>query len=636
MYNDICIEHVFPSVDGGKRAAVGEVGDHIRVSAKIYSASHQVLRSIVKVIDSKGNVIKKTFMNQEKEDRFTATFEINKPGIYSFQITAWIDRTSKIASGIISWIASGENISSDLKELISRVDKMEQRAKGRDKRKFGELRTLLNGRIDETSMSLLQENFIGLFFKYDERLGETSTKRMKLLIYDRVLNRAWYEAFPRSQPEKGQKSGSFKSLVKELPRISRMGFDILYLPPISPIGYTNRRGRNGLIPCKKDDPGSPWAIGNHTGGHMDIHQDLGGFGDFEELLTECKKYGMDVALDIAFQCSPDHPYVKNHPEWFQRRNDGTIRYAENPPKKYYDIYPFEFYCSNSDELWNELKSIFMFWREKGVRFFRVDNPHTKPLGFWEWVISEVKEKYPDTYFLCEAFTTENLMYGLSKVGFDLSYSYFTWKNYDWEIKEYFKFLNRDEIVSFYTPVLFTNTPDILSFNLQRDGRPQFIIRSILGATLGSSWGIYSGYEICENDAIPGREEYLNSEKYEIKRRTFNSGDSIADEISTLNRIRREYRQLTERGNLTFLNTTNQSILAYSRGYERNKLVIILNLDPEKVQEGLVQVPEEWSSTSLFRVIDLYNQEAYTWSGGQNFVKLTPEFKPVHILKRVNE
>jgi hypothetical protein len=352
------------------------------------------------------------------------------------------------------------------------------------------------------------------------------------------------------------------------------------------------------------------------------------------LLEGAEKNDMDIALDLAFQCSPDHPYVHDHPEWFQRRSDGTIRYAENPPKKYFDIYPFDFYCNDREGLWNELKDVVLFWRRAGVKFFRVDNPHTKPLGFWEWIIGEVKRAFPDTYFLSESFTTEDLMYRLSKVGFDLSYSYFTWKNMDWEIRSYFSELNRSEYSSFYTPVLFTNTPDILSFTLQKGGRPEFIIRAILASTLGSSWGIYSGYEICENASIPGREEYMDSEKYEIKRRNFVSDSSIAEEITLLNSIRKKFRQFRERGNLEFLQTNNTSILAYARGHGDHKIVVVVNLDPARVQEAMVRIPEEWNQFNSFTVVDVYNGETYTWRGGENYVRLIPEFKPVHILQKV--
>lgn len=635
MYQDIYIENVTPSVDGGSGIAVAQAGDLITVNATIYAASHQALVAMVRLYNNRGKELQKLFMNHVKDDTYSSNIIITEPGNYYFTITAWINRIDTLTHGILSWIAAGEDVSGDLKELSAIVDSMELRAKGHSKRKFAKLRVILDPKhIDEKLPDVISSNFMPQIWKYGDKPGLFRTGKYRIHAYLGVLDRSWYEAFPRSQPQAGKKTGNFRSMMEQLTRISAMGFDILYLPPIHPIGKTNRRGKNGVIPCKPDDVGSPWAIGNEMGGHREINPELGDMKDFKALIEEAEKNHMQVAIDIAFQCSPDHPYVRNHPEWFQRRTDGTIRYAENPPKKYFDIYPFDFYCKDREGLWNELKDVVLFWRKSGVKFFRVDNPHTKPIGFWEWLIGEVKKEYPDTYFLSESFTTENLMYRLSKAGFDLSYSYFTWKNSDWEIKEYFSQLNKSEYSSFYTPVLFTNTPDILSFALQKGGRPEFILRAILAATLGTSWGIYSGYEICEDNGIPGREEYMNSEKYEIKKRDFDREVSIAEEIALLNSIRKKYRQFRERGNLNFLQTTNPAVLAYSRGHGSDKVVVVLNIDPSKVQEAMVRIPEEWNQPHSFNVIDVYNGTNYTWNSGENFVRLTPEFKPVHILQKV--
>ncbi len=635
MYQDVYIENVTPSIDGGSGVSVAEVNDRIIIKATIYTASHQFLSAMVRLYNERGKEVQRQFMKHNDEDDYSAVLFMKESGLFHFKITAWIDRIATITHGILSWMAAGENTSRDMKELSGMIDRMEIAANGRSKKQFRQLKGIINEKkIDKKTIERMNSDFQILFQKYGPKPGLFTTKKYGIKVYSNVLNRSWYEAFPRSQPPKGKNTGTFRSMIMQLPRIRNMGFDTLYLPPIHPIGETNRRGKNGIMPCKPGDPGSPWAIGSKLGGHKEINPELGTMEDFKALMKECERVGMKIAIDIAFQCSPDHPYVKEHPEWFQKRSDGTIRYAENPPKKYFDIYPFDFYCKERSALWNELRDIVMFWREAGVQFFRVDNPHTKPIGFWRWLIEEVRKEYPDTYFLSESFTTENLMYRLSKVGFDLSYSYFIWKNFDWEIKEYFTELNSSEYSAFYTPVLFTNTPDILSFTLQSGGRPQFIIRAILAATLGTSWGIYSGYEICENAGIPNREEYINSEKYEIKNRNYKADSSIEEEITQLNLIRTGYSEFRERGNLKFLQTSNPSILAYSRGYGEEKIVVILNLDPSKIQEAAVKIPDEWNQVNSFRVTDIFNSETYTWNGGENFVRLTPEFKPAHILKKV--
>ena len=635
-YRDIYIERVMPAVDNGTLPARVRYGDNVPVEAVIYSTAHQYLRARVVIRSGKGRVISRTELKYTGlNDVFRTTVQFPERGSFSITISAWIDRTTTIIRGILSWLEAGESIESDLLELKQRISNMEGKARGRNRKAFREIWKIVNAeKPEKESLASIPETFSSILDRYDEKESEINSKKFWLEVMGDELAKSWYEVFPRSQPPEGKKSSTLRDLAQRLDYISKMGFDVVYLPPIHPIGQTNRRGKNGIIPCEKDDPGSPWAVGSEKGGFRSIAPELGTLDDFKFLINEARSRKMEIALDMAFQCSPDHPYVREHPEWFYRRPDGTIRYAENPPKKYFDIYPFNFYCSNRDELWEELKSVVMYWAAVGVRTFRVDNPHTKPLGFWEWLIQSVRKEYPDTVFLSESFTTQNLMYRLSKVGFQLSYSYFTWKNFDWEIRDYFTELNTPEVRAFFTPVLFTNTPDILSYTLQYGGRAQFIIRAILAATLSSSWGIYSGYEICENTPIPGKEEYLDSEKYEIKSRDFNDPINIREEIGRLNEIRRKNPVFMERGNLKFIETNNPSLLAYTRGFDQNKIMVIVNLNPDQMQEGMVEIPDEWKGYSRINVMDIYNLESYSWVDGRNYVRLTPEFKPVHILKRV--
>jgi 1,4-alpha-glucan branching enzyme/starch synthase (maltosyl-transferring) len=635
-YQEIYIEDVSPSVDGGDRKARVQGEDTWEIRAKIYSASHQVLRSIVTIRDKSGKKIMEVGMDSAEVDDFYKTYvSIKNPGIYSFTISSWIDRIETLIHGVVSWMEAGESVTSDLMEIYQIFEHMEKKSNRKSRNSFSETKNILmeNPPVKE-KIGEIPEKYRKILDLYEEKLAFYKSSTYYFEVFDTILSKSWYEIFPRSQPTDTNKSGTFKDMEKKLDYISNMGFEIIYLPPIHPIGLTSRRGKNGKLPSQKGDVGSPWAIGNSLGGHKSINPDLGTMEDFKELIKKTREMKMDIALDIAFQCSPDHPYVTEHPKWFSHRSDGSIRYSENPPKKYYDIFPLNFYTDEREELWVELRSIFTYWIENGIKIFRVDNPHTKPIGFWEWVIGTIREDHPEVVFLSESFTTGNLMYRLSKVGFQLSYSYFTWKNYDWEIKEYFTELSKPEINSFFTPVLFTNTPDILPYALQNGGRGEYIVRAILAATLSSSWGIYSGFEICESTAIPGKEEYLDSEKYEIKRRDLESNQNIREEISKLNQLRSKNLALRERGNLKFLVTTNPSIIAYTRGYGRDMVLIILNINPFEVQDAMVDLPDEWKGTIRINLMDIYNQENYIWIDGKNFVRLTPEFKPVHILKRV--
>jgi starch synthase (maltosyl-transferring) len=448
---------------------------------------------------------------------------------------------------------------------------------------------------------------------------------------------AWYEMFPRSASPVAGKHGTFKDCEARLPYVAAMGFDVLYLPPIHPIGRTGRKGKNNTLPAKTDDPGTPWAIGAKEGGHKAINSLLGTLDDFKHLMAKAKEYNIEIALDIAFQCSPDHPYVKEHPEWFLRRPDGTIQYAENPPKKYEDIYPLNFETKNWRELWEELKSVVLYWAGQDIRIFRVDNPHTKPFQFWEWLLVAVKKEYPETIFLSEAFTRPKVMYRLAKLGFTQSYTYFTWRNNKNELTDYLRELTESPVKDFFRPNFFTNTPDILHAYLQTGGRAAFMARLVLAATLCANYGIYGpAFELMESQPRePVSEEYLNSEKYEIKHWDIDRPDSLKDFIGRVNRIRRENAALRRNRNLWFNAANNEQLICYSKHTDdlSNIILVVVNLDPHATQSGTVNVPlQSWGFdiTKPFKVHDLLSDKRYNWRGEWNPIELNPTVCPAHV------
>jgi len=450
---------------------------------------------------------------------------------------------------------------------------------------------------------------------------------------------AWYEMFPRSCTTDPKRPGTFRDCAARLAYVASMGFDVLYLPPIHPIGVTERKGKNNSLTPAADDLGSPWAIGSVEGGHKSIHPRLGTLEDLKYLRSQARELGLEVALDIAFQCSPDHPYVKEHREWFRERADGTVQYAENPPKKYQDIYPFDFESKHATELWEELKSIVVYWAEQGFRIFRVDNPHTKPFAFWEWLINDVKRDYPDTIFLSEAFTRPRIMYQLAKVGFTQSYTYFAWKNTSAELTEYFTELTQPPVREFFRANVWPNTPDILNEYLQKGGRPAFVARFILAATLGANYGIYGpAFELYENRPIrEGSEEYLNSEKYQVRVWDTNNPNSLRDLITRINAIRKGSPALHGDWSLRFHPVDNETLIAYSKVSEdsADKILVVVNLDPHNVQSGWLSVALKelkLGNDEAYQVHDLLTEARYVWRGSRNFVQLDPSILPAHIFR----
>ena len=474
--------------------------------------------------------------------------------------------------------------------------------------------------------------------KLDPRADAVASPTVYPLWVDRPRAHcsAWYEMFPRSQGTQPGKHATFREAEGRLADIRKMGFDVLYLPPIHPIGKTNRKGRNNALVAAPGDPGSPWAIGGEAGGHMAVEPALGTLADFRHFVRAANQHGLEVALDFAIQCSPDHPWVKEHPDWFYHRPDGTIKYAENPPKKYEDVYPVNFDTKDREGLWQALKAVVLHWIEQGVTIFRVDNPHTKPLVFWDWLIGEVQAQRPGTVFLSEAFTRPKIMKALAKVGFTQSYTYFTWRNTKWELMEYVNELAHTDMAEYYRPNFWPNTPDILPEVLQLGGHNAFLIRFLLAATLSPNYGIYSGFELCENQPIPGREEYLNSEKYEIRVRDWNAPGNIKPLITQVNALRREHGALRELRNIRFLHSDNDQIIAYAKdgGTGGATLLIAVNLDVEHPHHTTVSVPPEVVGVEpgeTYRVHDLLTGDTYEW-GDRNYVRLVPGSQPAHIFR----
>ena len=638
----IIIARVSPEIDCGRFAIKRVVGETVIVEADVFADGHDQVACQV-LYRQDGHEVQTSSMKPLGNDRWRGEFTVTKLGSYCYTVEGWIDRFDTWCKDLEKRISAGHNVYVDLLIGADLIERAAARAIGEDAKVIQNwAKRLRENAGNESGASVaLDSELVKLIQSYPDRNFAARYDKQLPIIVEREKARfsTWYEMFPRScSPEPGR-HGTFRDCEEWLPYVASMGFDVIYLPPIHPIGKTFRKGKNNSLPAQPDDVGSPWAIGSAEGGHKTIHQDLGTLQDFRRFLSKAADHGLEVALDIAFQCSPDHPYVQEHPEWFSTRPDGTIQYAENPPKKYQDIYPFYFETPQWRELWQELKSVFLFWIEQGVRIFRVDNPHTKSFAFWEWAIGEIKRLHPDVLFLSEAFTRPNVMYRLAKLGFSQSYTYFTWRNTRQELTDYFNELTHTQLCEYLRPILWPNTPDILPEFLQVGGRPSFMVRLILAATLGASYGIYGpAFEMCENDPLePGKEEYLNSEKYELKRRNLAPNDSLKNFISRLNRIRKENPALQSNRNLRFHETDNPSLLCYSKASDdlSSVIIVVVNLDCFHVQTGWLGI--DLSSMGLdarhsFQVHDLLSEGRFLWQGSRNYVELVPESLPAHILR----
>jgi starch synthase (maltosyl-transferring) len=642
MRRTVVIENVAPTVDCGRYPAKRERGT-TEVSADIFKEGHDVLVAFVHWRERGGRDWRESPMRFVDNDRWAGTITLDTNTPYEFTIEALADPFRSWRADLDKRVTAGQDVTSELLEGAALIEAAAARAApARGGRADAEALRGYAARVagpegDDALRALADERLAALMDAYLDRADATWCERPFELIADRERARfaAWYEFFPRSTGENGR-HGTFKSAEAQLERAAAMGFDVVYLPPIHPIGQAFRKGPNNTLTAGPDDPGSPWAIGGRDGGHTAVHPELGTLEDFDRFVERAGELGLEVALDFAIQASPDHPWVREHPEWFFHRPDGTIKYAENPPKKYQDVYPLSFQGDDPGPLWEEMRQTIEFWIGHGVKTFRVDNPHTKPVKFWEWLIRAVQRRFPEVIFLAEAFTRPKMMKGLAKAGFSQSYTYFTWRNHKAELIEYFEEITRPPVSEYLRPNLWPNTPDILHETLQRGGPPAFRMRLVLAATLSPLYGIYSGYELCENTPFaPGSEEYLRSEKYELKRRDWNAPGNLVDLITRVNRIRREHPALQSVTNLRFHGADDPDILWYGKATPGGDDVIFVavNLDPAARHVSMVDVPLDelgLSADAPYRMHELVSDAVYDWRGPRGYVDLDPQVAPAQI------
>jgi starch synthase (maltosyl-transferring) len=635
----IAIESVSPEIDAGRFPAKRSLGEKVAVEADIFADGHDALACVIRYRHENGSDWTEVPMSPLVNDRWRAEFTVTELGRYRFMVEARVDRFGTWSRQFAKRVEAGQDVAQELEVAAQLVEAAAVRASGPDSEKLMAYTAQLR-KGTAAATGALGSDLAELMERHADRsLSVTYGRQVEVLVEpQRARYGAWYEMFPRSAGKEG-KHGTFRDVEGWLPYIAGMGFDVLYFPPIHPIGRTNRKGANNSERAKPDEPGSPWAIGSEEGGHKAIHPQLGTLDDFKHLLAAAADAGLSIALDLAFQCSPDHPYTRDHPEWFRHRPDGSIQYAENPPKKYEDIYPFDFECETWPELWSELLSIVVFWIDQGVRIFRVDNPHTKPFPFWEWLISEVKREHADVIFLSEAFTRPKLMYRLAKVGFSQSYTYFAWRNARSELSEYFNELRSAPIREFLRPNLWPNTPDILTEYLQTGGRPAFAARFVLASTLGASYGIYGpAFELCENRAKePGSEEYLDSEKYQLRSWQRDRPESLRELITLVNAVRRQNPALQSDDGLMFHSTENDQIIAYTKSTDdlADVVLTVVNVDPHHTQTGMVTLPLDALGIDRdhsYQAHELLSGARYIWNGPRNYIELNPYSTPAQIFR----
>jgi starch synthase (maltosyl-transferring) len=643
----VIVENITPQLDGGRYPIKRAVGEDLVVEADIFKEGHDVVSALLKWRRAGDSTWLETPMEPLVNDRWRGVLTVTALGPWEYTIEAWGDTFKSWQEEIHKKFDGGiRDLQSESLEGAAFVQEAAKRAAGTpDADLLKGFATRLKSSVpEETNEIAASAELAGLMTVWADRSLSTDYHPLLPLWVDGELAvfAAWYEFFPRSAEGKPDSGSTFRDCLPRIDDAKAMGFDVIYFPPIHPIGEANRKGRNNSVTCQPGEPGVPYAIGNYRqgvngGGHKDVAPELGTLEDFEWLVGEIKKRGMDVALDFAINCSPDHPYVRDHPEWFFKRPDGTIKYAENPPKKYQDVYPLNFHNPNWEALWRELHDVIAFWCNLGVRIFRVDNPHTKPVSFWEWLIAEIHEKYPDAQFLSEAFTRPKMMAVLAKAGFTQSYTYFTWRNTKWELETYLTQLTQTEMKDFFRANFFANTPDILPYFLQPGGRPPFLIRGVLAATLSPVYGIYSGFELCEHVPVPGKEEYLDSEKYQFKGRNWDAPGNIKEYITKLNAIRKENRAFHEYANLRFHHAENDNVLFYSKitAARDNLILCAVTVDTHHSQTAFVHVPLEdlgIGQHETFQVEDLLTGERFLWTGARNFVSLNPHTRPAHIFR----
>jgi len=633
----VVVEGVLPQIDGGRFAVKRVTGDHVRVEADVFGDGHDLVRAHLLYRRAGDAEWRWQDMAALGNDHWAASFPVDQLGFYEYTVTGEVDHFETWRSELKKREDAGQDLGLPLKTGALLIEAGAERASKADAAK---LRAFADQVRTGSTAAAYQQELLELMHRYPETELQTHYERVLRVWVDRERARfsSWYELFPRSWGEPGQ-HGTLRDVAANLDYVSEMGFDVLYLPPIHPIGRSFRKGKNNTTEAKPGDVGSPWAIGAAEGGHLEILRELGTLADLEDLIATVNDRNMELAIDIAFQCAPDHPWVKEHPEWFKKRADGSIQYAENPPKKYQDIYPLDFESSDWRGLWDALKEVFTYWAGKGVRIFRVDNPHTKAFPFWEWVIAEVQSEYPDAIFLAEAFTRPRVMERLAKLGYTQSYTYFTWRNTKAELTEYMTQLTKTEVSEYMRPNFWPNTPDILPFGLQTGGLNAFKSRVVLAATLSSNYGMYGpAFELGVNQPFKeGSEEYLNSEKYEIKGWDLHSPSLLRPIITSLNQARRANAALQRNENLAFHPVDNPQIIAYSKTTpDKSDVVLtIVNLDPLNVQVGFVNL--DLAALGLrdgvtYEVFDLLTNTSYRWQGSRNYVELRPYGIPAHVFE----
>jgi starch synthase (maltosyl-transferring) len=636
----IVIEAVSPMIDCGETPIKRIVGDTLAVQATVFSDGHDKIAVALLYRPQRETDWRRAPMRFVENDRWTGSFPLEENARYVYTIESWRDPFASWQAALEKKRAAGQDLSLEIEHGLDLIRETKPRSRGAV-RERDEIIAAAESAGSDAAGLLLEPRVLAFMTTHGRRDNVSRYGRELMVIVDRktAAFSSWYELFPRSQTPSPRQHGTFNGVIARLPYVRDLGFDVLYFPPIHPIGRTNRKGRNNALSASPADPGSVYAIGSEEGGHDALHSELGTMEDFVRLVHAAHENDLEIALDFAIQCSPDHPWIKQHPEWFEWKKDGSIAYAENPPKKYEDIVNVHFYGESFPSLWIALRDVVLFWIDKGVKIFRVDNPHTKPIPFWRWLIEDINREHPDVIFLAEAFTRPSMMRKLAKIGFQQSYTYFTWRDEKWNITEYLNEL-QGEMAEYYRPNFFVNTPDINPLYLQTSGRPGFIVRSTLAAMLAGNWGLYNGFEICESEPLPGREEYLDSEKYEITIRDFDAPGNIKDHIRALNRIRRENPALHDVRGTLFLNAWNDAIVAFARFSpdRSNAIMVMVNLDPRNRQECAYEVPL-WEfglpDHASIAVVDLLQGYHFMLHGKTHTIALDPAERSVIIWRLVS-
>ncbi len=640
----VIIDHISPLLNNGEFPVKRVVDEIVNIDAHIFADGHDVIAASVLYKHENDRKWSEVRLNFSHNDEWYASFKVKKQGYYYFKIEGWVDHALDWQHGIGRKIEDHQYVNSELLEGIGLIKPLLKKVKEDDQKYLKYLQKIFadENAYAEAIKEAVSDRLHRIFYENPQKFMSNSTGNYKVYV-DRLKARfsTWYEFFPRSASEKKGVHGTFKDCERLLPRVAAMGFDTLYFPPLHPIGEVNRKGKNNATEAAEGDVGSPWGIGSKLGGHKDIHPELGTLSDFKSLIKKAEKFGIEIAMDIALQAAPDHPWVKEHPQWFKWRPDGTVQYAENPPKKYQDILPVYFETEDYHNLWEEILSVFLYWIDKGIKIFRVDNPHTKPFYFWNWIITNIKKDHPDVLFLAEAFTNPKVMQQLAKQGFTQSYTYFTWRNSKHELMEYVKELTQTEQREYMRPNFWPNTPDINPFHLQGANESKYIQRYALAATLSSNVGIYGPvFEYMINDALPNREEYLNSEKFQITHYDWNIKNNLIDIISKINKIRRSEEALQQTNNIKFCHIENENLIAYYKWNDSksSEVFVIINLDPFHTQSGTMQLPRAdlkvKDSGRPVQVYDFLTGNSYNWYEEWNYIELRPEL-PLHIFK-INE